>query len=279
VSSFEIHRENGVQKILCPTLIDQKIAEELLQKIQPDITSGDRLVVFDFSKTKDLLIPAYRVFTLLHQALKKNEGYIVSLGLNPALAKQLIAAGLESIFNPRLGIEDAYRLIGQDSPKTENSKPFIDVAFVNPFITATMTTLETQANTRIEACKPHLKTDQDAARIEIIAVISLVSKAFHGNIALCFPGEVFLQIYCNMVGEKHPAITKETEDAAGEILNIIFGQAKAELNDKSGYEIQKAIPAVIRGESIKVHHPARKVAMVLPFKTPHGGFYLEVSVD
>jgi chemotaxis protein CheX len=278
VNSFEILRDGGIQRIQCPDTIDQKNSEEFFEKAQTHIASGDRLIVLDFSKTKNFLIPGYRIFTLLHQALKKNNGFIVSVGLDPLIAKQLKTAGLETIFNPRSTLEEAYKLVGATPPKA-GAKPMIDVAFINPFIKATMTTIQTQANTQLEAGKPQLKRDDDGGNIAIVAVISLTSKAFQGTIALCFPAPVFLAIYSNMVGEKHAEISKETEDAAGEILNIIFGQAKAELNDKAGYEIQKAIPAVIRGADIKVHHMARKVAMVLPFQTPQGGFYLEVSVD
>lgn len=278
MSAFESRRVGGVQTILCPPVIDPKNAEELLQKLQEDITAGDQLVVLDFSKTKDIAVAAYRFFTLIHQALKKNNGMIISQNLGNTIGKQLTSAGLESIFNPRTRVDEACKILGLETPKAAG-KPVVDVAFVNPFIDATINTLTVQANTQVKAGKPQLKTDQSSTDIEIVAVVSLTSNAFHGTIALCFPKKVFLEIYSSMVGEKYDEITKETEDAAGEILNMIFGQAKAALNDKAGYQIQKAIPAVIRGADIKVHHLARQVALVLPFETGHGSFYLEVSVD
>ncbi|OFZ17744.1 MAG: hypothetical protein A2X94_15205 [Bdellovibrionales bacterium GWB1_55_8] len=154
----------------------------------------------------------------------------------------------------------------------------MDVAFVNPFINATKMTLETQANTPVTIGKPFLK-DGDNLEFDIAGVISLTSSAFQGSIALCFPAAVFLAIYSSMLGEKHEEITKEIEDAAGEILNIIFGQAKAELNDKEGYAIQKAIPTIVRGKTLQVHHLSRSVAVVLPFETAAGRFNLEISTQ
>ncbi|OFZ54911.1 MAG: hypothetical protein A2428_11685 [Bdellovibrionales bacterium RIFOXYC1_FULL_54_43] len=154
----------------------------------------------------------------------------------------------------------------------------MDVEFINPFIRATQVTLETQANTPVKIGKPYLKRDEKIS-FDIAGVISLTSNAFKGSIALCFPAKVFLAIYSNLLGEKHDVITKEIEDAAGEILNIIFGQAKAELNHKAGYQIQKAIPTIVRGTNLEVHHLTRNVAVILPFETDSGVFHLEISTE
>lgn len=159
------------------------------------------------------------------------------------------------------------------------SQPVIDVNFLNPFLKATKTTLETQASTPVTIGPPRLKGEDEKLDVDIAGVISLVSKAFNGSIALCFPAKVFLAIYTSMVGEKHDTINKEIEDAAGEILNIIFGQAKAELNDKANYQIQKAIPTIVRGQTLEIRHLTKNVVVVLPFETPNGSFHIEVSTE
>ena len=69
------------------------------------------------------------------------------------------------------------------------------------------------------------------------------------------------------------------EDGAGELLNIIFGQAKALLNDKKGFEIQKAIPTVMRGSQLQVTPMGRGTSVILPFETDSGSFHLEIAVD
>jgi chemotaxis protein CheX len=82
-----------------------------------------------------------------------------------------------------------------------------------------------------------------------------------------------------MLGENQSEIINEMQDAAGELLNIIFGQAKALLNDNKGYTIQKAIPTVVRGQSLQVHHLTRETAVILPFVTNLGDFHIEVSLE
>ncbi len=155
----------------------------------------------------------------------------------------------------------------------------IDVNFVNPFISSTQKTLETQGQTPVTPGKLRLKKEGEVPPCDIAGVISLTSNVFNGTIALCFPAPVFLAIYGNMVGEKATEITSQTEDAAGELLNIIFGQAKAELNARGGYNIQKAIPAVVRGQDLRVKHLAKGPTVLLPFETAVGTFHIEIATE
>jgi chemotaxis protein CheX len=106
-----------------------------------------------------------------------------------------------------------------------------------------------------------------------------VSDQFNGSIALCFPAGVFIKIYNAMLGETTTEITQESEDAAGELLNIIFGQAKAILNNKKGYTIRSAIPTVLSGQKLRVHSLSPDNTIMLPFETPHGIFHIEVSTE
>jgi chemotaxis protein CheX len=155
----------------------------------------------------------------------------------------------------------------------------IDTDFIAPFVDATRKTLETQANTPTTFGTPLIKSEQNTPPSDIAGVISLVSTKFTGTIAICFPEPVFLKIYENMVYEKVEKIGKEQEDAAGELLNIIFGVAKAELNNKKGFDIQKAIPTIVRGGQIKVRHMTKNVAIILPFESAAGSFHVEISSD
>ena len=82
----------------------------------------------------------------------------------------------------------------------------------------------------------------------------------------------------NMIGETYEVIDKELEDGAGELLNIIFGHAKAILNNK-GYNIQKAIPTIVRGKDLAINHISSNKTIVLPFESPEGPFHIEIGID
>jgi chemotaxis protein CheX len=82
-----------------------------------------------------------------------------------------------------------------------------------------------------------------------------------------------------MVGEKHDTITEELEDAAGELLNMIFGEAKTILNEKKGYTLEKAVPTIITGEKLSFRHRGTSPVIVLPFESAAGSFHIEVMVE
>ena len=104
------------------------------------------------------------------------------------------------------------------------------------------------------------------------------SEKFQGTITLCFTGPVFLSIMGSMLGETYTEITKDLEDGAAELLNIIFGTAKATLNQQ-GHSIQKAIPTVVRGHALHTSQPKGAKAIVLPFKTDKGEFHVEIASE
>ncbi len=164
----------------------------------------------------------------------------------------------------------------------QNSKaapPTVDVGFINPFIEGTRITLETQANTPIQVGKPYVKKANESLPMDIAGVISLTNPSFTGSIALCFTSAVFLKIYENMVGEKHDKITPELQDAAGELLNIIFGRAKTILNDTKGHTLEKAIPTILAGDNLNVRHTSTSAVIVLPFESSAGVFHIEIVIE
>jgi chemotaxis protein CheX len=152
----------------------------------------------------------------------------------------------------------------------------IDTEFINPFLTATLKVLEIQASTKAVAGKIYLKKADDRSSGDISGVIGLVSEAFNGSVVISFPEKTFLTVISRMLGEEFGSITKELENGAGELTNIIFGQAKIGLNDK-GYGIKTALPSVIVGRDHSVSSGARGITVVVPFGSDAGEFFVEIN--
>lgn len=156
-----------------------------------------------------------------------------------------------------------------------------DAQFFKPFIDGTVKTIGVQCHLEASPQKPFFKDKPGSPTqetIEIAGVIGIVSEAFTGNITLSFTSGTFLAIMGNMLGEKYTEITKDLEDGAAELLNIIFGQAKITLNNQ-GYNIEKAIPTVVRGTGIRTLNMSKTPTLVLPFTTPSGPFYVEICSE
>jgi chemotaxis protein CheX len=154
----------------------------------------------------------------------------------------------------------------------------MDVNFFQPFVAGTINVLKIQCSVVAKPLKPFFKGDQATPSVEIAGIIGLVSNTYAGVITLCFPGPVFLHIMSNMLGETYTTITKDLEDGAAELMNIIFGQAKLVLKER-GYVIEKAIPSVATGQNISTTLLTTAKVIVIPFETEKGLFHIEVSLE
>jgi chemotaxis protein CheX len=156
----------------------------------------------------------------------------------------------------------------------------IDVQFIKPFVDGAIETLKVQCSLEAKPGKPYFKGREGSpqTQVDIAGIIGLTSEAFQGTISLCFSEKTFLGIMGKMLGENYEQLTKEVEDGAGELINIIFGAAKRVLNER-GYAIQKALPSVVRGKDMSVHHLTPIPIVVLPFETALGAFQIEVGIE
>jgi chemotaxis protein CheX len=159
------------------------------------------------------------------------------------------------------------------------TKKAIDVNFINPFLTGTITALKIQAGINATPGKIFKQEDKSAPFSgDISGVIGLVSEAFNGSVVISFPEKTFLNIISKMLGETYTEITKDISDGAGELTNIIFGQAKVILNEK-GYALKTAIPSVITGKNHKVMSLSSGPRVIVPFTSDAGDFCVEICVS
>lgn len=275
MSLFKIKEESSFVVIELMQNIAPTEVENLKVELKKLLLHSTDNFIFDFKAVSELPQSTLSPFILFSKDLKTNKKHMYSVNIKPDLMKLIREAGLDGVFNDTENMDKAVALI----QKSKGSKSKVDVEFINPFLKATVQTLSVQANTKIEIEKPYIKNKDQSPNIDIAGVINIVSENFKGSITLCFPKNVFLQIYENMLGEKHTEITAEIQDGCGELLNIIFGNAKAELNAKKGYTIQKAIPTVLTGEKLRVNQTTATSVFVLPFKTNGGTFFIEVVVE
>jgi chemotaxis protein CheX len=271
VMSFIQDNESEILKIKCPKSLDAAAATDFSNLSKSWMLTSSKYCIFDFTGVENITKEFYKVFIHFKTTLKKDNKAIYSLNLNPALVKQIREHGVEQAFQYVKSLNDIH-IMEKENQAQGNE---INVNFINPFLSAAQKTLEIQCQTPIKVLKPFLKKEQ-LPNIAIAGVLSLVSNDFSGNIVLCFPQVVFLKIYENMFGEKHETISSEIEDAASELLNIIYGMAKIELNTK-GYNFQKALPTILTGDKIKIRQSGLKPAVVVPFETGSGQFHIEIE--
>lgn len=180
--------------------------------------------------------------------------------------------GVDGLFICKNSLQSALKALGYAQKQTINTD------FINPFLSATMHVLEVQAQTKTVPGKPFLKTETNQLLGDISGVIGLVSESFNGTVTITFPELTFLSIASKMFGETQTTLNKENQDVAGELTNIIFGQAKIELNNK-GYGIKTALPSVVTGKDHSVTSVVKGLSIVVPFESDSGSFFVEITTS
>ncbi|MBN22976.1 MAG: hypothetical protein CL678_16950 [Bdellovibrionaceae bacterium] len=157
----------------------------------------------------------------------------------------------------------------------------VDPSFFKPIVDATRKTLSIQCSVESQPGKPFMKSDPTRITkgVEIAGVIGLTSESYNGSIALCMTRPVFYSVMNGMLGEECEESIEELSDGIAELLNIIFGDAKAVLNEE-GHAIQMAIPVVLVGQNLQTAAgESANSTVVLPFNTDAGEFFIEIALD
>lgn len=148
---------------------------------------------------------------------------------------------------------------------------------VQAFQAGVVETLRVQCSCEVKPLPFFIKETETEISADVAGVIGMTSSEFIGALALTFPKAVYLQIMGGMFGEKYETITDDIQDGAGELLNIIFGYAKTQLN-ANGFNIERAIPTVMQGETFEFRSLTPIPAVVMPFQTECGTFHLEMGI-
>jgi CheY-specific phosphatase CheX/ActR/RegA family two-component response regulator len=165
------------------------------------------------------------------------------------------------------------QLLAQDPTK---KKFRIDVDFINPFIDSAIETLKTMCKTEdLQHKETHLLEKDENLDIDISGVLDISCPYFKGTIAISFSNEVYEKLISSMLKEEKKADIS-LEDAASEMINIIYGKTKADLNGR-GYSLNRAIPKVIKGKSHKITKSKAPI-LILPFNSKSGDFMIQISV-
>ena len=103
----------------------------------------------------------------------------------------------------------------------------MNVEFINPFINATTSVLETMCMMSSTPGKPYVKKDNKATG-DVSGVLGLAGEQT-GSFAVSFSESCIIKVVSNMLGEEITALNKDVEDAVGEITNMISGGARKDL--------------------------------------------------
>lgn len=276
-----IEEKSGCKIIHCPMDVEDDIISQLMLRLTVFIDENCKEnIVIDLENQSQIDHKFFRSIATLGTKLKKITKKIhIIHPPDDSIHRSIREQGMDSILKVHPNLSELLKdTTPAPAPAAGKTGAVADVVFLNAFIDATLKTLSVQCSVDAKAGKACLLAKAPAMTYDIVGIIGLASKAFRGTIAVCYPKETFLKVLGSMLGETYTEISKDLEDGAAELLNIIFGQAKIDLNQK-GYEIEKAIPSVIRAPDLKLRSVPSGITFAIPFESPAGQFRIEITVD
>lgn len=144
---------------------------------------------------------------------------------------------------------------------------------INPFINATIEVLKSMAYTDSEPGKPFLKQGDNAIG-DVTSIVGITGEP-DATFSITFDSESILDIVSKMFGESITELSQEVAEATGEIVNMISGKARREM-DKKGIHYDGAIPTIITGAGHEIKHISEGPVIAIPFKSPKGRFTMEI---
>ncbi|MEN1680930.1 MAG: chemotaxis protein CheX [Planctomycetota bacterium] len=150
----------------------------------------------------------------------------------------------------------------------------MQVEHINPFITAVSNTFSMMVQTTADRGQLTLGDPQHRTH-PISAIIGLSGRA-SGTVVINLSESVALAAASALLMEEVSEVNGDVLDAVGELVNMIAGQAKAELAE---YELAISLPNVVTGEGHEVRFPSGTAPLCVPFNTEHGPLRLEVGFE
>jgi chemotaxis protein CheX len=240
---------------------------------QVDEISANRYVVVDCDGLPEIPKDWLRSLLKLHLNTKRDGKFLKLIRVSSVLRNALVREGIDTTFRFAKDLRDALQETGLAPKRT------LDTEFINPFLNATIHVLRVQAQIEATPGQIYMKKPRDAMMTgDISGVIGIVSDSFDGSVVISFPEATFLKVISNMLGEEYKKIDQEIVDGAGELTNMIFGQAKIVLNEK-GCGIKTAIPTVVSGKDHTLSALTKGPVVVIPFTTLHGKFFVEIGLS
>jgi chemotaxis protein CheX len=149
----------------------------------------------------------------------------------------------------------------------------MNVKYINPFLTSTVSAFETRLDCALTRGKPYVK-DQTKPAHEVSGIIGLSGKA-QGMVVVSLCREAALGVTEAMLQERPDRINADVTDAVGELANIVAGGAKGQLEH---LEMQVSLPTVITGNAPIIGFPSRVTPICIPFHSKWGPITVEVGL-
>ncbi len=199
---------------------------------------------------------------------------LISINVSDVLFGEITRHGLAHVFNR---VESVTSALTQK--KRELSETELKRLLFKYLIRAAHLALEVTCNSTVTCDENYMSNPARVPyeKIDLISVIDVRGEFLNAQFRLCASSDVLTELAKAMLSL--PVVEPEmVESMAQELLNLIYGNAKSNLNENESFRLPPAIPKLYRRPDFKqIKRSTPPQLTVLPLVTPLGSFYVEVD--
>lgn len=117
--------------------------------------------------------------------------------------------------------------------------------YIQPFIKVCTNVFKEFLNQNLEARLPYFIEKDAVTEWDVSAVIGLTGEA-KGAVVISMKENLAIKLTSILTGQEHKGLDADVVDAVGEIVNIIAGNAKQELEET--FRLVISLPTIIKGK-------------------------------
>jgi chemotaxis protein CheX len=149
--------------------------------------------------------------------------------------------------------------------------------YIQPFIDVCRHVFKDFVGVELSVGRPYFSDQKAVHNWDISAIIGLTGEA-RGAVVISMKKELALKITSLLTGSQHDKIDDDVADGIGEIVNIISGNVKKELEDE--YRLIISLPTIVQGDWHHIRWPTAQTRIIcIPFALGKDNFTLSVAIE
>jgi chemotaxis protein CheX len=151
--------------------------------------------------------------------------------------------------------------------------------YIQPFIKVCKNVFKEFLNLELEAKMPYFMEKEAPTEWDVSGVIGLTGEA-RGAVVISMKDDLAIKLTGILTGKSHKVLYDEVVDAVGEIINIIAGNAKQELEE--AFRLVISLPTIVKGKEHSVNWPENQARVIcIPFSLAdtEESFTLSVALE
>jgi chemotaxis protein CheX len=135
--------------------------------------------------------------------------------------------------------------------------------YIQPFIDVSKNVFKEFIGSDLAADRPYFVDVNTSMDWDISAIIGLTGEA-RGAVVISMKKELAIKLTDTLTGTSHTDLDDEVVDAVGEIVNIIAGNVKKNLED--AFRLVISLPTIVRGREHSIKWPQGQARIIcIPF--------------